>query len=51
MEKVRTIIINPAAGGVSRTIKAQYWKNSLANFIHDDGLACTALFEVWRLSN
>ena len=36
-------IINPAGGGTARTIKAQYWKNGLANFIRQDGLAATAV--------
>ena len=30
-------------GGVVRTIKAQYYKNSLANFIRKDGLGATAV--------
>ena len=32
-------------GGVVRTIKAQYYKNSLANFIRQDGLGDTAVIE------
>ena len=32
-------------GGVVRTIKAQYYKNSLANFIRKDGLGATAVME------
>ena len=32
-------------GGVVRTIKAQYYKNSLANFIRQDGLGATAVIE------
>lgn len=32
-------------GGVVRTIKAQYYKNSLANFIRQDGLGATAVME------
>ncbi|MCI7597699.1 MAG: hypothetical protein MSS96_03090 [Bacteroidales bacterium] len=31
--------------GVVRTIKAQYYKNSLANFIRQDGLGATAVIE------
>ena len=31
--------------GVVRTIKAQYYKNSLANFIRKDGLGATAVME------
>ena len=30
---------------VVRTIKAQYYKNSLANFIRQDGLGATAVME------
>lgn len=33
-------------GGVVRTIKAQYYKNSLANFIRQDGLGATAVIEM-----
>ena len=33
-------------GGVVRTIKAQYYKNSLANFIRKDGLGATAVIEM-----
>lgn len=33
-------------GGVVRTIKAQYYKNSLANFIRQDGLGATAVMEI-----
>ena len=32
-------------GGVVSTIKAQYYKNSLANFIRKDGLGATAVIE------
>ena len=32
-------------GVVVRTIKAQYYKNSLANFIRQDGLGATAVIE------
>lgn len=32
--------------GVVRTIKAQYYKNSLANFIRKDGLGATAVIEI-----
>lgn len=32
--------------GVARTIKAQYYKNSLANFIRQDGLGATAVIEM-----
>lgn len=32
--------------GMARTIKAQYYKNSLANFIRQDGLGATAVIEM-----
>ena len=32
-------------GGVVRTIKAQHYKNSLANFIRKDGLGATAVIK------
>lgn len=44
-KRVKSLIINPS-GGVSKTIKAQYWKNSLANFIRQDGTAATGIMEV-----
>lgn len=31
---------------LARTIKAQYYKNSLANFIRQDGLGATAVIEM-----
>ena len=33
----RMIAINTASEGIGRTIRAQYWKNSLANFFHVGG--------------
>ena len=33
-------------GGVIPTITAQYYKNSLANFIRQDGLGATAVIEM-----
>ena len=33
----RMIAINTASEGICRTIRAQYWKNSLANFFHVGG--------------
>ena len=44
MKKVKAINIC-RVGGVVRTIKAQYYKNSLANFIRQDGLGATAVME------
>jgi len=29
-----------------RTIKAQYWKNSFANFVRQDGMGATAVLEI-----
>ena len=43
MKKIKAI--NICRGGVVRTIKAQYYKNSLANFIRQDGLGATAVIE------
>jgi hypothetical protein len=37
---------NECSGGVSKTIKAQYTNLSLANLIHTDGFAATAVIEV-----
>lgn len=43
MKKIKAI--NICIGGSARTIKAQYYKNSLANFIRKDGLGATAVME------
>ena len=43
MKKVKAI--NICRGGVVRTIKAQHYKNSLANFIRKDGLGATAVIK------
>ena len=37
--------LNPEPDGTSRTIKAQYFKNSLANFIRGGGYGATAVIE------
>jgi hypothetical protein len=37
------IPFNPEPDGTSRTIKAQYHKNSLANFIRGGGYGATAV--------
>lgn len=37
------IPLNPTKDGICRTIKSQYWKNSLANFIRDGGYGATAV--------
>lgn len=44
MKKVKAI--NICTRGVARTIKAQYYKNSLANFIRQDGFDATAVIEM-----
>lgn len=35
-------------GGVVRTIKAQYWKNSLANYVRSDGLGASAVLVICK---
>ena len=40
---VEEIPFNTAEGGVCRTIKAQYYKNGLANFVRADGLGATCV--------
>lgn len=42
------IPINTSSGGAARCIKANYWKMSLANFIHDDGMIATGVIEIVR---
>ena len=44
-EKLSSMIYPLTEEGVVRTIKAQYYKNSLANFIRQDGLGATAVME------
>lgn len=41
-------VINPSVGQTCRTIKAQYWKNALANFIRRDGLGATGVIHVYE---
>lgn len=48
MKRIKALAVNPSLGGVSKTIKAQYWKNSLANFIRSDGTAATGIIEVCK---
>jgi hypothetical protein len=46
---IRAMFFNDEYGGgigVSRTIKAQYYKSSLANFIRRDSLGATAVIEI-----
>ena len=47
----RILIINASTGGgrqTCRTIKAQYWKNALANFIRKDGLGATGVMTIYE---
>ncbi len=46
---MRKILINPDSGGQSKTIKANYWKTSLANFVRQDGFTTSAVLLVRRL--
>ena len=43
--------INPAGGGTARTIKAQYCRCTLANFVRKDGLGVTAVMRVYENNN
>lgn len=40
-------ILNAGPNGESRTIKAQYWKNSVANFLRESGFAASAVIEIY----
>lgn len=42
------VAMNPEPDGTSRTIKAQYYKCSLANFIRGGGFGATAVMEVYE---
>lgn len=33
---------------ITKRVKAQYWKNSLANFIRNDGTAATGIIEICK---
>lgn len=46
--RIVQIPINTSRGGAARCIKANYWKMSLANFIHDDGMIATGVIEIVR---
>lgn len=39
------MFLNGAKGGVSRTLKSNYWKSSIANFVHKDGHGATGVIE------
>ena len=48
---MRIEIVNASIGGgenTVRTIKAQYWKNSVANFVRKDGLGATAVMVIYE---
>lgn len=45
MEK-KVIPLNPMPDGSCRTVKAQYGKNSLGNFIRGGGYGATAVMEI-----
>ena len=42
----KMIPLNPMPDGTCRTIKAQYYKNSLGNFIRGGGYGATAVIEI-----
>ena len=42
---MRIAPLNPMDDGTCRTIKSQYQRHSLANFIRRDGLAATGIIE------
>ena len=42
---MRIAPLNPMDDGTCRTIKSQYQRHSLANFIRRDGLAATGVIE------
>lgn len=43
----KTIPINTMPDGTCRTLKSQYFKNSVANFLHDGtwGATCVAVYD------
>jgi hypothetical protein len=45
MEK-KVLPLNPMPDGSCRTIKSQYFKNSLGNFIRGGGYGATAVIEI-----
>lgn len=44
--KKKVLPINPMPDGTCRTIKSQYYKNSLGNFIRGGGYGATAVIEI-----
>ena len=41
----RDIGVNTEADGMSRTIKAQYWKSSVANFLYQNDWGAMCIYE------
>lgn len=41
---------NICANGTCMTIKAQYWKNSVANYIRRDGMRASAVMAIYETS-
>ena len=44
-------VINGAVGGVSRTLTARYFKNSVANFLRHDGMGNTGVIVIYDSEN
>lgn len=40
-------VINGAVGGVARTLTARYFKNSVANFLRQDGMGNTGVMVIY----
>ena len=40
-------VINGAVGGVARTLTARYFKNSVANFLRQDGMGNTGVIVIY----
>lgn len=45
----RKLLINSDKDGLSRTIRAGYYKAGFANYIHDDGRAANAVLIIKKL--
>lgn len=41
-------VMNPEDDGTSRTIKAQYYKNSMANYARQDSFGSTGVIEIYE---
>jgi hypothetical protein len=46
---IRKLLINSDKDGLSRTIRAGYYKAGFANYIHDDGRAANAVLIIKKL--